>query len=388
MPGERTASGLQLPPDEALHLARGLKARAYALGFDLAGIARLGPAESARVYDEWLARGMHGAMGYLSRGAEKRRDTRLPFPGAVSALVVAMEYGGREPAGPVARYARGDDYHEIMVERLRELQAWLGNRLGEPVAGKAYADTGPILERELAQKAGLGWFGKNTCLINPSVGSFTFLGSLLVALELPPDEPFQADRCGTCTRCLEACPTGAIAGPRELDATRCIAYLTIELKGAIPERMRELIGDKVYGCDICQDVCPFNHKFSRELSEPSFASRPVLSGRDARSLALELLSMSQSEFSSAFRRSPMKRPKLRGLKRNSAVVLGNVGSAEDVSALAAALADSDPVVREHASWALGRIGSPEALEALRLATRCEAVREEEESPPPTFDFGA
>lgn len=355
MPGERTASGLQLPPDEALHLARGLKARAYALGFDLAGIARLGPAESARVYDEWLARGMHGAMGYLSRGAEKRRDTRLPFPGAVSALVVAMEYGGREPAGPVARYARGDDYHEIMVERLRELQAWLGNRLGEPVAGKAYADTGPILERELAQKAGLGWFGKNTCLINPSVGSFTFLGSLLVALELPPDEPFQADRCGTCTRCLEACPTGAIPGPRELDATRCISYLTIELKGAIPELMRELIGDKVYGCDICQEVCPWNVSFARDLKEPAYAPREAILERDARALARELLQLSQEEFSAAFRKSPMKRAKLRGLKRNAAVVLGNVGTPDDVPALQRALEDPEPLVREHAAWALGRL---------------------------------
>src|SRR5690606_3833404 len=170
---------------------------------DLAGIARLGPADTAAAYDAWLARGMHGTMGYLSRGAAKRRDSRLPVPGAASALVVAMEYGGREPHGPVARYARGDDYHDLLLEKLKSLHEWLDERVGHPVPGKPYVDTGPLLERDLARRAGLGWFGKNTCLINPDTGSFTFLATLLVALKLPPDEPFEADRCGTCTRCLD-----------------------------------------------------------------------------------------------------------------------------------------------------------------------------------------
>ena len=319
-----------------------MKARAFALGFDLAGIAQLGPADTAAAYEDWLARGMHGAMGYLSRGAGKRRDSRLPFPGAVSALVVAMEYGGREPSGPVARYARGDDYHDVMVARLRELQDWVGSQVGAPVAGKAYVDTGPILERELARKAGLGWFGKNTCLINPEIGSFTFLGSLVLALDLPPDQPFEADRCGSCTRCLDACPTGALPAPRTLDATRCISYLTIELKGGIPERMRELIGDKVYGCDICQEVCPWNVSFARELKEPAFAPRGAVDGRDARTLARELMAMTQEEFSAAFRKSPMKRAKLGGLKRNAAVVLGNVGTPDDRAMLKSALEDPEP----------------------------------------------
>jgi epoxyqueuosine reductase len=333
-----------------------IKAQAYGLGFDLVGITTLGPAETAAAFDAWVAKGHAGEMHYLPRGAEKRRDTRRPVPGAVSAVVVGMNYGGRESAGPVARYARGDDYHDVMVARLRELQRWVGEQAGREVAGKAYVDTGPILERDLARRAGLGWFGKNTMLVNPKLGSFFFLGCLLLELELEPDAPFGADRCGTCTRCLDACPTGAFVGPRELDATRCISYLTIELKGAIPEALREGVGDRLYGCDVCQEVCPWNVRFSRELPEDSpYASREVLAGKDARQLARDLLGMTQPEFSAAFKGSPMKRAKLRGLKRNAAVVLGNVGTMEDAAALAQALDDAEPLVREHAAWALRRL---------------------------------
>ncbi|HEY0779502.1 MAG TPA: QueG-associated DUF1730 domain-containing protein, partial [Gemmatirosa sp.] len=205
-------------------LARRLEAQAYGLGFDLVGFARLGPAETADAFEDWLAAGYAGEMGYLARGADKRRDTRLPYDGALSAVVVALDYGGREPAGPVARYARGDDYHDVLVGRLRVLHAWLDDALGAPVAGKAYADTGPILERDLARRAGLGWFGKNTNLLHPRLGSFFFLGALVLAAELPPSAPFEADRCGTCTRCLDACPTDAFVAPRVLDATRCVSY--------------------------------------------------------------------------------------------------------------------------------------------------------------------
>src|SRR5690349_3185957 len=283
-----------------------LRAQAYGLGFDLVGITRLGPADTADAYERWLARGHAGEMGYLVRGAEKRRDTRLPVSDAVSAIVVAMSYGGREPRGPVARYARGDDYHDIMTAKLRNLQRWLSAQVGHEVVGKAYVDTGPILERDLARRAGLGWFGKNTNLINPKLGSFFFLGTLLVDLELAPDEPFEADRCGSCTRCIEACPTQAITAPRELDATRCISYLTIELKGAIPVELRAPIGGLIYGCDICQDVCPWNVRFARELPENSpYAARDALRGEDARTLARALLAMKQEEFSAAFKGSPM-----------------------------------------------------------------------------------
>ena len=337
-----------------------LKAQAYGLGFDLAGIARLGPAETADVFDRWLEAGYAGEMDYLARGAEKRRDTRAPVPGAVSAVVVAMNYGGREPSGPVARYARGDDYHDVMVERLRELQRWLGEQVGHEVAGRAYVDTGPLLERDLARRAGLGWFGKSTNLINPSLGSFFFLGALLVGLPLEPDPPFEADRCGACTRCIDACPTGAFVAPRTLDATRCISYLTIELKGAIPEALREGVGGLVYGCDVCQTCCPWNIRFSRELGEPAFAPREALAGKDARALAREVLGMRQEEFTRAFKGSPMKRAKLRGLKRNAAVVLGNVGTPDDVDVLTQALDDEEPLVREHAAWALARLDGYDA----------------------------
>jgi epoxyqueuosine reductase len=337
-------------------LAPLLKAQAYGLGFDLVGVATLGPVESAAAFDEWVARGYAGEMAYLSRGAAKRRDSRLAVPGATSAIVVAINYGGRELAGPVARYARGDDYHDVILAKLRELHAWIGRRLGREVRGKAYVDTGPILERDLARRAGLGWFGKNTNLVNPRLGSFFFLGALLVELELEADEPFEADRCGSCTRCLEACPTDAFIGPRQLDATRCISYLTIETKGEIPEELREHVGDRLYGCDVCQDVCPWNQRFSRALSEPAFAPRAAIAGKDARTLARAILAMDDETLRAAFSRSPMKRAKRRGLKRNAAVVLGNVGTTEDVPALVAALDDLEPVVRKHAEWALGKLG--------------------------------
>ncbi len=350
--------GVELSPGpvgSASPLEERIKAQAYGLGFDLVGITTLGPAQTAPAFEEWLARGYGGEMGYLQRGAEKRRDSRLPFPGARSAIVVALDYGGRAPSGPVARYARGADYHELMVERLSALHRWLAEQVGHPVPGKVYVDTGPILERDLARRAGLGWFGKNTNLVNPRLGSFFFIGALLVALDLALDAPFEADRCGRCTRCLEVCPTQAFVAPQVLDATRCISYLTIESRGAIPESLRERVGEMIYGCDICQEVCPWNVRFAREPAEPAFAPRPAVAGKDARTLAREILLMSQEEFSAAFKGSPMKRAKLRGLKRNAAVVLGNIGTREDASVLRQAVANSEPLVREHAAWALERL---------------------------------
>ena len=357
---------------DAATLARDIKAQAFGLGFDLVGIAPLGEAETAPAFEAWLAKGFAGEMEYLARGAEKRRDTRKPVPGTVSAIVVALDYGGREPSGPVARYARGNDYHDVMVARLRELHRWIDARVGAPVAGKAYVDTGPLLERDLARRAGLGWFGKNTNLINPGTGSFFFLGTLLVDLSLPADAPFDEDRCGTCTRCIEACPTDALVAPRVLDARRCISYLTIEQKGEIPIELREKIGGLVYGCDICQDVCPWNVRFALRLKEPAFAARPAIDGKDARTFARELLAMTQEDFSAAFRNSPMKRAKLRGLKRNAAVALGNVGTPEDVPAVAAMLHQDEPLARSHAAWALGQLGTVAAAAGLRERAGVEA----------------
>jgi epoxyqueuosine reductase len=332
-----------------------IKGQAYGLGFDLAGIARLGPVESAPFFDEWISRGYAGEMAYLPRGAGKRRDSRLPFEGALSAIVVALNYDGTTPSGPVARYARGDDYHEIMWRKLDSLHESIEHAVGFSVSGKSYVDTGPILERDLARRAGLGWFGKNTNLVNPKIGSFFFIGALLVDFDLEPDAPFEADRCGTCTRCLDACPTNAFVSERVLDATRCISYLTIESRGAIPVELRENIGPLIYGCDICQDVCPWNQRFARQSGVPELAARPSLSSNDAATIARDILAMDDAAFRSAFKGSPMKRAKHRGLKRNAAVVLGNIGTGDDLQALRHAARDSDMMVAEHAAWALSRI---------------------------------
>src|SRR5438045_113817 len=332
-----------------------IKAQAYGLGFDLVGITSLGPALSAPEFESWLARGYGADMDYLPRQTEKRRDSRLPFPAASRAIVVGMNYGGREPAGPVARYARGDDYHDLMTSRLNELHAWLESEVGRPISGKAYVDTGPILERDLARRAGLGWFGKNTMLINPTLGSFFFIGALLVDFELEADPAFESDRCGRCTRCLDACPTGALAEPRVLDASKCISYLTIENKGAIPEDMRPALGELIYGCDICQDVCPWNISFSKELEETAFRARPLLAGRTARQVATEVLAMNEETYTASFRGSPMKRAKRRGLARNAAVALGNIADVRDLPVLLGARGDPDAVVREHVAWALAKM---------------------------------
>jgi epoxyqueuosine reductase len=305
-----------------------IKAQSYGLGFDLAGITTLGPASTVSAFDAWLERGFAGEMSYMARTAEKRRDSRLPIAGARTAIVVAMSYGGAEPSGPVARYARGDDYHDIVLEKLNQLHRWLSVHVGRDVHGKAYVDTGPLLERDLARRAGLGWFGKNTMLINPRAGSFFFLGALLVDLELEADAPFETDHCGTCRRCLDACPTGALTEPHVLDATKCISYLTIELKGDIPEQLRAQIGDLLYGCDICQEVCPWNEKFSLPLREEAFKPREAIAGKNAGTLARELLAMSDEDFRIAFKNSPVKRAKLRGLKRNAVVVLANVAASD------------------------------------------------------------
>jgi epoxyqueuosine reductase len=337
---------------DAASLELRIKRHAVSLGFDLVGIAQLGPAETAPYFEEWIAAGRAGAMGYLERGTEKRRDTRLPYPGVSSAIVVALNYGGTQPPGPFARYARGNDYHDVMLDKLDALHAWLAEITNTPIHGKAYVDTGPILERDLARRAGLGWFGKNTNLINPRLGSFFFIGTLLVDLPLQPDQPFVTDHCGTCTRCLDACPTQAFNAPHTLDATRCISYLTIELRGSIPELLRAPMGDHVYGCDVCQDVCPWNIKFSRDLRTPELAPRPALEAPDLPSL----LNQDDDAFRTNFRGSPVKRTKRHGLARNAAVVLGNRGTPRDLPVLQRA-AEHDPheMVREHAQWAIAQI---------------------------------
>lgn len=327
-----------------------LKAQAFGLGFDLAGVVTLGPADTTAQFDAWLDRGFSGEMRYLTgEGARLRRDSRRPEPGMRSGLVVALNYGGRQPSGPVARYARGMDYHAVMRGKLQELGAWLVAFAGASARTRAYVDTGPVLERDLARRAGIGWFGKNTNLINPRLGSFFFIGALFTDVELKPDPPFEADRCGSCTRCLDACPTSAFVAPRILDATRCISYLTIELKGAIPLDLRSAMGELLYGCDICQEVCPWNIRFSRDSAEPAMKPRPETLAPDA----AELLRLDQPAWKARFGTSAMQRAKRRGLARNAAVVLGNRRDPAAIPALEAAVRhDPDPVVREHAAWAL------------------------------------
>lgn len=323
-------------------LEEGIRVQGYGLGFDLVGITALGDMVTSPHFDAWLDRGYAGDMHYLPKWASKRRDSRLPYEGVRSAIVVAMSYGGAEPSGPVARYARGDDYHDVLDAKLRELHAWIASELGRDVRGRAYVDTGPLLERDLARRAGLGWFGKNTNLLNPKLGSFFFLGALLIDLELTPDAPFESDHCGTCTRCIDACPTNAIVEPRVLDATRCISYLTIEAKGEIPAKFHEAIRESelIYGCDICQDVCPWNEKFSRTLPEGSpFTAREYIAGKGARTLASGILALDDEGFRAAFRKSPMKRAKLHGLKRNAAVVLDNASDPSSLRALTTVLSD-------------------------------------------------
>lgn len=356
-----------------------LKAQALGVGFDLAGIAELGEPTTRRAFDQWLDDGMNGSMRWMEGdGAELRRDTRRPHPGATHALVVAIEYGGTEPSGPIARYARGDDYHDVLRERLRELHKWLENEAGETINARPYVDSGPILERDLAQRAGLGWFGKNTLLINPRKGSFLFLASLFVEYPLVPDEPFIADRCGSCRRCIDACPTGALEGPRKLNASSCISYLTIELRDAIPEQYREAMGGLLYGCDICQEVCPWNISFTGAPGDVAFEPRTGFDSTDPRAIARELLQMDQEDYMERFRRSPMKRAKLRGLKRNSTVVLGNVGGHSDLPLLYEAANGEDELIAEHAEWAIREINSREdsgGLQAHPLQSELSGARQ-------------
>jgi epoxyqueuosine reductase len=342
--------------------AQRIKAQAYALGFDLAGIARLGPAGTFPAFEQWLARGLAGEMGWLARDAPLRRDTRLPNRGSRSAIVVALDYGGRQPPGTLARYARGRDYHGVMKDRLRKLLKWLETESESKVSGRPYVDTGPILERDLARLAGLGWFGKNTMLIHPRRGSFLFLGALFVDLELEPDTPFEEEHCGSCRRCIDACPTQAIEPEGVLVATRCISYLTIEKRGSIPVEWRKAMGTLVYGCDICQDVCPWNVRFAREARDPELTTGSLEESPDP----VALLQMDAPGFQRRFGGTAVTRAGRQGLSRNAAIALGNRAQPGDDEVLAECLKDEpDPVVRAHAAWGLGAIASPFALDALR-----------------------
>jgi epoxyqueuosine reductase len=338
-----------------------IKARAAELGFDLCGIAPAADHVELAFLREWLDRGYAGEMGYMARSAALRADVRQVLPGARTVIVTGTVYntrGAREDAddaagtGRVARYAWGDDYHVVLRARMNALVDWMREESPDAFEARAFVDSGPVQERVYAQYAGLGWIGKNTCLINPELGSWLFLAEIISTLDLETDAQ-GLDGCGACTRCLDACPTGALVDERVLDATRCLSYLTIELRGPIPEALRPAIGAQAYGCDICQDVCPYNEA---PLISGDAAWQPRM-GLDRPSLS-ELWLRSDSELEAMLKGSAMKRARLEGLRRNVAVAIGNTGDADSVAALCVP-ADDRPsaetgMVREHVQWALQR----------------------------------
>jgi epoxyqueuosine reductase len=334
-----------------------IKEKTRQLGFVLAGVTTPDPPPHYSTFEHWLAQGRHGTMEYLAteRSRTRRADPREIMPECKSILVLATPYSPPSPSrrgmaegqGEVASYAWGTDYHDILPARMQELVRFIERQVGHSVNTRWYTDTGPILERDLAQRAGIGWIGKNTCLIHPRHGSYFLLSEILLDLELEPDPPFVTDHCGTCTRCIEACPTDCILPDRTIDATRCISYLTIELKEDIPMELRDKMGNWVFGCDICQMVCPWN-RFAGE-GDPAFGHE-----NPAHSLREEL-SMDAQKFNQRFKRSPVKRTKRRGYLRNVAVALGNTGTMHALPVLQHALDHEEPLVREHSGWAIEEI---------------------------------
>lgn len=339
-----------------------LAAKAKMLGFDICRVAKCEAPPHAVEFKAWLENGHAGEMEWLERNKERRVDPGLVLPGARSVIVLAMNYfqGGENDRAPmsndqchdfpplprIARYAWGDDYHEIIEKKLAALDEFLRAHGG---VQKCYVDTGPVLERDFAALAGAGWHGKSTMLVNRKLGTWFFLAEILTTLAIEEDAA-ERDHCGSCSRCIDACPTAAITAPYQLDARRCISYLTIELKGSIPEKLRPLIGDRIYGCDDCLAACPWN-RFAQASNEAAFAMREPVARMNLR----DFLAMTDEEFRALFRKSPIKRIKRRGLLRNVCVALGNTGTPADIPALEKAVLDPEPLIGEHARWALGRI---------------------------------
>jgi epoxyqueuosine reductase len=353
-----------------------IRRHAHALGFDLVGVASADPLPDGDRFRAWLEAGYAGGMSWLHRDPDRRVTPSRIVPGARSVLVLAMEYGGEVqaparggPVGEISRYARGEDYHRVIERRLKRLLAELPELAGRPVAGRWYVDTGPVLERAAARAGGLGFIGKNTCLIAPRRGSWLFLSEIVLDLPLEPDPP-AIGRCGKCARCLEACPTGAFAAPHVLDSRRCISYLTVEHRGPIPRELRAAIGTRIFGCDVCQEVCPFN-RFASAETDAALAVRP----ENVAPELIPLLDLDADGFRRRFPRSAVRRAKRSGFVRNVAVALGNAGDRRAVPALVRALVgDPEPLVRSHAAWALGRLGGEPVRRALAAAARAEPDR--------------
>jgi epoxyqueuosine reductase len=344
----------------------------------------LRPPPHADKLHDWLEAGHAGEMAWLAKNAIRRADPREAVPGARSIVVCGVHYRTAEPdpalwndpaRGQISRYASGDDYHDILLPKLRQLQDWIEQRVGWTQIGRSYVDTGPVLERPVGVMAGLGFQGKNTLLIHPREGSWFFLGEILIDAALEYDQTQRIGGCGGCTRCMVACPTQAFVGPHVLDARRCISYLTIELRGPIPRELRSLMGNHIYGCDVCQEVCPWNVRWGQFTDNQDFVPNPD----NIAPALLDLIQLDDEQFRLRFKGSPIKRTKRRGLLRNVAVALGNWGDPQAVPALIRALHDHEPLIRGHAAWALGKIGADDARAALhaRRAIEDDAwVREE------------
>jgi epoxyqueuosine reductase len=347
---------------EPLALKQAVVDHATRLGFDACRFAPAIRPPHADTFLDWLRDGKAGEMGWLAKNADRRTDPQLVLPGARTLVMVAKSYdhpartqhkppetaAGSGTGSPyqIAQYAWGDDYHEVLTPRIRALEETLAAQGGRQ---RSYIDTGPVLERDFAALSGLGWHGKSTMLISRQLGAFFFLGALLTTLEIPADTPVP-DRCGRCTRCIDVCPTAAITAPYTLDARRCVSYLTIELKGSIPVELRPLLGNRIYGCDDCAAVCPWN-RFAQASSEARFAARPFARDWNLR----DFLGLDENAFRALFKDSPIKRIKRRGFLRNVCVALGNTGGAEDLESLRKAANDPEPLIAEHALWALSEI---------------------------------
>jgi len=354
-----------------------LKAFARDVGFDAVGISRPAPTTWEK-YADWLAQGYHGEMRYLSERSRERRDLSRLLENYGSVIVVAKNYLTAHLAPPnaafpfrpvVSRYAWGQDYHAVMKTGLEAIVRWLRERTDHRHRARACVDTTPLLERDFAAQAGIGWIGKHTNLLSRTLGNWVFLGAVITTLELEPDAPV-APHCGCCARCLDACPTGAFVGPYVLDARRCISYLTIELKGAIPRELRPLIGRRVFGCDDCLAVCPWN-RFALPTGDPAFRPLPEIEHADL----VDWMGLSEEEFRRRFRGTPILRAKRCGFLRNAAVALGNTKDLRAAPALVRALNDPEPLVRGHAAWALGQIGGEAARNALQRARQNETAAE-------------
>ncbi len=356
-----------------------LQAETERLGFILSGIAPVAPPPHFAYYEQWIAAGLQAGMAYLASetALARRADPALIQPGARALLVAALPYfspsgipdgPAGEALGRVAAYAWGDDYHDVIPPRLAQLVRILERYLGSAIRSRTYTDTGPVMEHDHAQTAGLGWTGKNTCLISPQKGSFFLIGETFLDAEIEPNQPFFADHCGACQRCIQACPTEAIRLDRTIDSLRCISYQTIENKGSIPAELRQKIGDWVFGCDICQAVCPWNLRFASLQGDAALAPSPGV----PRPILREEIHLTPLEFNQKFRRSPVKRSKRRGYLRNVAIALGNQADPAAIPDLAQVLAsEPEPMVRGHAAWALGRYRHARANQALGKALKQE-----------------